>query len=71
MGRQITRLDEGDEYGRAREALRMAEVGLTHQREKVADCGAIFPLAPWCRTTSSRRGRAPSTPEIRPYGRSD
>ncbi len=43
MARDITRLDEGEEYGDAREALRVAEVELMRQREKVAELRRTLP----------------------------
>ena len=53
--RQTNLTNESAEYLAKREELRLAEIELMRQRERVADCIAIFrPVRPWTTTNLSK-----------------
>ncbi len=63
--RQTNLPNESDEYLSKREELRLAEIELMRQRERVQSFAVDSHKAPRSRTTHSRRVRRNSTPATR------
>ena len=67
MRRQINLPNESDEYLSKREELRLAEIELMRQRERVAELRRGLPQARRFRIMHSKRGRRTSMPAIRRF----
>ena len=69
--RQTNLVNESAEYLSKREELRLAEIELMNQREKVAALRRQLPPGLSSRTTSLWRGPGPSTMAMRRPGKRD